>query len=242
MTSTTSPISDARGSIRFPHLDGTRPRRPKKTHPQWLWASPDGITIRTYRHDDVDLIRALSHHLSAASLYHRFFIGTPHIPASYLHSLRSVDHWDREVLIALHEELHPGALAIAEYTRDAERSETADLGMLVADAWQRRRLAHPLLETLGEIALTRGITHFAADVLPTNEAAHAAIHRYRPGSPSTRAADGTRRFLLETRLPLGTGGDPGSSDQRAASSGRELVAQSDTSSASAVSLPYFTPL
>lgn len=222
MTSTTSGIPDARGDNRLPHLAGTRPHRPEKTRPQRVWAGPDGVIVRAYRHDDVDLIRALSDHLSPWSLYHRFFIGTPHIPPSYLHSLRSVDHWDREVLIALGEDVHPGALAVAEYVRDAGTSEIADLGVLVADAWQRRGLAGPLIEALGEIALSRGITHFAADVLPGNEAARAAIRRYRPGSPSTRATDGTRRFLLETRIPPATAGDS-CFDQRAASSGREFL-------------------
>jgi GNAT superfamily N-acetyltransferase len=159
-------------------------------------ARPDH-TIRVYRQGDIGLIHALSDHLSAKSLYHRFFIGTPRIPMSYLHSLETVDHWDREVLIALREDTH--AIAITEYTRDAAHPWRADLAMLVADAWQRRGLARLLLGTLGQIALSRGITHFTADVLADNEAAQAAIGRHRPGSPSVQGSDGLKHFLLQTR-------------------------------------------
>ncbi|MEO3782638.1 GNAT family N-acetyltransferase [Actinocorallia sp. B10E7] len=154
------------------------------------------VTIRTYRQDDIGLVHALSDLLSAQSLYHRFFVGTPRIPTGYLRSLKTVDHRDREVLIALQEDTH--AVAIAEYTRDTAAPRTADLAMLVADAWQRRGLARLLLDSLSEIALSCGITHFKADVLADNKAVQTAIHRHRPGSLSVEGSDGLRHFLLRT--------------------------------------------
>ncbi|MQY06938.1 GNAT family N-acetyltransferase [Actinomadura macrotermitis] len=159
-----------------------------------------GTAIRAYRNGDIALIRAMSGRLSGRSLYHRFFVGTPHIPVAYLDSLRSVDHRDREVLLALRGDV----VAVAEYARDPARPETAELAVLVADAWQRRGLAGPLLDTLGALALSHGITRFTADVLPGNGAARAAILRHRPGSPAVYTLDGTTRYLLETRPRTGS--------------------------------------
>ncbi len=193
-----------RDGTRSPRPDATRPSGEDAIRPFRDGESSEptrdrefpGLTIRAYRQDDIGLIQALSDRLSSQSLYHRFFVGTPRIPLNYLRSLKKVDHQDREVLIALHEDVH--AVAIAEYTRDTTDPRTADLAVLVADEWQHHGLARVLLDALGNIALSHGITHFKADVLPDNRPAQSAIHRHRPGSPSTRDPGGLRRFLLTT--------------------------------------------
>jgi RimJ/RimL family protein N-acetyltransferase len=172
------------------------PHLMKPSPPRQDRAFPD-LTIRAYQQTDIGLIHALSDLLSAQSLYHRFFLGTPRIPTSYYRSLKNVDHRDREALIAL--QTGTRAVAIAEYVRDTADPRTADLAIMIADAWQRRGLARPLLDALGQIAFSHGITHFKADVLAGNKPAQSAIHHHRPGSPSTQGSDGITHFILQTR-------------------------------------------
>ncbi|MGJ6969718.1 GNAT family N-acetyltransferase [Streptosporangium sp. G11] len=147
-----------------------------------------GLTIRPCRPADVPLVRGLSDHASATSLYHRFFVGSPRIPAGYLRSLQTVDHWNREILLAIPDS-GDHTVAIAEYVRDRTDPRTAEMAMLVADAWQRHGLSRLLIDALGELAHARGITHFTAETLPDNQAAQAAILRHRPGALTTHHGD-----------------------------------------------------
>ncbi|GAA2734330.1 hypothetical protein GCM10010439_56450 [Actinocorallia aurantiaca] len=147
--------------------------------------------IRPYRADDLEGVRAMSDRLSSASLYQRFFVGTPRLPDSYLRSLSTVDHRGRVVLLAVSA---AGVHAIAEYIRDAADPATSELAFLVTDPWQRRGLSRPLLMRLATIAASAGVTRFRADVLPENSAARAAIRRYHPGSTFTRLPDSLYRY------------------------------------------------
>lgn len=168
----------------------------------------DHIRIRTYRDGDAALLRRMSAEVSARSLYHRFFAGVTGIPDSYLDSLTDVDHRDHAALVALRGDDH--AIAIAEYRRDADHPSLADLGILVADQWQRRGVGGLLLDALGELALTHGITAFKADVLHDNLPARAAIRRHRPGAPATIGDGGVNHYLLDAERRR----DPNSSSSR----------------------------
>lgn len=103
-------------------------------------ATLDDVRIRPYGRTDRDRVRRMSDRLSSASLYTRFFSGTPRIPEHYVRLLDTLDHWDREALVALAD----GEIAgIAEYARNAAQPGRADLAVLVTDPWQRRGWAAP---------------------------------------------------------------------------------------------------
>ncbi|GAA4104530.1 GNAT family N-acetyltransferase [Actinomadura miaoliensis] len=155
-------------------------------------ASVDDVRIRPYgAHDEQRLLR-MSQRLSRRSLYHRFFAGTPHLPDNYVRSLRTLDHWDREAIVAV---LDGELIGTAEYVRDATRPCDADLAVLVADSWQRHGLARILVTCLGDLALRRRITAFRADLLLENREALAALRTMWPTARPTW--DGTSaRFHL----------------------------------------------
>ena len=133
--------------------------------------------------------------LSRQSLYNRFFVGSPRIPAAYAGMLARVDHRDREALVAL---VGEKVVGIAEYVRDGTLPHTADIAVMVADAWQRRGVARRLLTDLTEAARERGIDELRADVLAANGAALAAVRSGWPDASVTRAEGGSVVF----RLPL----------------------------------------
>jgi GNAT superfamily N-acetyltransferase len=161
------------------------------------------VLIRPYESADGELVEAMSARLSKHSLYERFFAGTPALPRMYLAALAKADHHDREVLLAV----SAGAvIGIAEYARDKDAPDRADLAVLVADDWQRRGIGRRLVTTLARLAVDRGIAAFAADTLVTNRSALAAIAALWPGARADR--DGTTAgFTLPVRaLPTAVGG------------------------------------
>ncbi|MEY7971435.1 N-acetyltransferase family protein [Saccharomonospora xinjiangensis] len=153
---------------------------------------PGAVTIREFDSTDLPGIRAMSHHLSARSLYQRFFAGTPAIPAALLRQLAQVDHDRQDAVVAVADHLVVG-LAQAVRTEPG----TAEIGVLVVDAWQNRGLGRTLVTALAERALPRGIGEFRASVLPGNEPARHALTRLWPG-----AVDSVDEDCLLYRLPL----------------------------------------
>jgi GNAT superfamily N-acetyltransferase len=150
--------------------------RPKAADGQGA-AAP--VLIRPYESADGELIEAMSARLSKHSLYERFFAGTPKLPRMYLAALDRADHHDREVLLAV----SAGAVVgIAEYARDADAPDRADLAVLVADDWQRCGIGRRLVTALARLAAERGIAAFAADTLLGNRAAIAAIAALWPAA------------------------------------------------------------
>jgi GNAT superfamily N-acetyltransferase len=144
------------------------------------------VRIRPYEIGDADQVDAMSAMLSQRSLYDRFFAGTPWLPPQYLAALARVDHDDREALLAFSGDVVVG---VAEYVRDRNSPDRADLAVLVADSWQRRGVGRRMVTKLAGLAASRGIAHFKADALLTNRSALAAIASLWPDARSYR--DGT---------------------------------------------------
>jgi acetyltransferase len=59
-------------------------------------------------------------------------------------------------------------LGVARYVVDPD-GETCEFAIVVADRWQRRGLGGHMLETLIEIARSRGLRWMIGNVLATNE-------------------------------------------------------------------------
>lgn len=154
-------------------------------------ATAPGVTVRPFEPGDRDGVRAMR--LSRRSLYHRFFVGSPHIPVAYIDALARVDHWHREALVAL---AGTEIVGVAEYVRDGARPRTADLAVMVSDGWQRRGVARRLLTALTALARERGVDELRADVLAGNGAATAALRRGWPDASATRAEGGSVGYLL----------------------------------------------
>lgn len=155
------------------------------------------VRIRPYGITDGPRVRRMSDRLSAASLYTRFFSGTPRIPDYYVGMLDRLDHWDREAMVGLDGEDIAG---IAEYVRDSARPCRADVAVLVTDPWQHCGLGSTLVGYLAQLAARRGITGFDADVILTNRRGLRFVHR---GWPAARSVldGGAAHFTLPIAGP-----------------------------------------
>jgi acetyl coenzyme A synthetase (ADP forming)-like protein len=126
----------------------------------------DGATarLRGASIDDRDELRQFYEHLSSQSRYFRFF-GKPrvgNIVEDVMHALASHD------AVTLVAEVDHRIVAVAQYfpTRSAGRAEAA---FAIADAHQGRGIGTRLLERLGVVARSRGITSFEAYLLHDNQ-------------------------------------------------------------------------
>lgn len=72
-----------------------------------------------------------------------------------------------------------------------------DVGVVVADAWQRRGVGAALMRALIARAQARGVTALAMDVLPGNRRVLAMIAGHWPEAAIGRSADG-----VDIRIPL----------------------------------------
>ncbi|WP_084219536.1 GNAT family N-acetyltransferase [Spirillospora albida] len=158
----------------------------------------EDVRIRPYGAGDRERLRRLSGRLSKASLYTRFFSGTPCLPEHFVRSMDHLDHWDREAMVAL---LGGEIIGIAEYIRDARRPGRAEIAVLVADLWQRLGLGSVLIADLAGLAERRGIHEFDADVVLENRGALDAVRRSWPAARAA-VAGGAARFRLPLPIPV----------------------------------------
>lgn len=125
----------------------------------------DGVPmhIRPIRPGDSAALQELHLRQSERSVYFRFFAPLQRIPDRDLHRYTNVDHRDRVALV-LTRAGH--IVAVGNYERIDDR--TAEVAFYVDDSEHGRGLGSVLLEHLAAAARERGITHFSAEVLPTN--------------------------------------------------------------------------
>jgi RimJ/RimL family protein N-acetyltransferase len=129
--------------------------------------APDlhSVTQRPIRPDDAERLGRLIERLSPRSRYRRFFSPVHTPPRAMLHRLAIVDHDRREAIVAVHgDEL----VGVASYEGDRDDPTSAEVAVLVDDAWQRLGIARFLLDRLAREARRHRIEQFTASVLADN--------------------------------------------------------------------------
>jgi len=102
--------------------------------------------------------------LSGDTTYLRFFSFHPELTPDEVHRFTQVDHHDREAVVAV---VGGEIVAVARFDRLGGTS-TAEVALVVADAWQGRGLGSLLLSHLAERAHHVGIERFIAQMLARN--------------------------------------------------------------------------
>jgi RimJ/RimL family protein N-acetyltransferase len=135
------------------------------------------LCIRPLRADDREREAAFINGLSERSRYFRLFTPLKFLPRHLIDQLMDIDYRRRMAFVAT--TLEEGAEQFVGVARYAETDEagTAELGVSVADAWQRSGIASLLLEQLIAYAREQNIRRLTGLVLPDNEAMIALARR-----------------------------------------------------------------
>ena len=139
-----------------------------------------GVRLRAATVDDYGAVRAFLRGLTLDSAYRRFFTGLGSVPDSLVRRLLD-DRPDRTVVLAL---TGADVVGVADTT---VVGDTVELGVVVADAWQRHGLGWPLADAA---LFPTTATVLRAHTLPDNARVARMLRRRFPGARS-RFDDGT---------------------------------------------------
>ena len=123
---------------------------------------------------DGDLLRRFFHRLSADTIYRRFLSPLARPEQIGLERFLDIDHRDREVIAAV---IGGEIIGFANYARLPE-SDTAEVAVVVADAWQRKGLATRLLSALADSAHASGVRRFSLTMQADNRPALSLLRRF----------------------------------------------------------------
>ncbi len=148
-------------------------------------ASNDRPEIRQAGSADRAAIGEFFTGLSARTMLLRFFTAAPSLTAPMLRVLAGGgDHTD--VIVATERGRVIGH-AMAVDAAETGGIRRADIGVVVADAWQGRGIGSALVRALTGRAVARGVTALAMDVLAENRRVLAMIARRWPEAHHARA-------------------------------------------------------
>ena len=136
----------------------------------WTVASGESLRVRPIRHDDGELEEAFVRALSLESRYQRMLSAGTKVTPEWIDSMTHIDY-HRHMAFAV-TTVRDGVeqfVGVGRYVVDAA-TLSADVALVLADAWQGRGLGRRLLATLLEHAQTAGVREAVGVVLATNVA------------------------------------------------------------------------
>lgn len=157
------------------------------------------VAIRPIRPEDKHELAVGLTQLSAESAQHRFLAPKAHFSMSELRYLTEVDGHDHVALVA--ERLdRPGgerAIGVARFVRLEGDPETAEMAIVVADAFQGRGLGSLLADALAEAALAHGVRRFSATILSENQAVQRVLSRLSKNLQRSGQSRGQQELMVE---------------------------------------------
>ena len=170
----------------------------------WTLASGESLSVRPVRHDDGDLEEAFVCALSLESRYQRMLSGGTKFTPEWIDSTTHIDY-HRHMAFAV-TTVRDGVeqfVGVGRYVVDAVKS-SAEVALVLADAWQGQGLGRRLLETLLEHAASAGIREALGTVLATNVAMVRLVRSMgftvsqEPGDPTVRRISRQLRTVRAT--------------------------------------------
>jgi acetyltransferase len=136
----------------------------------WTLPSGESLHVRPVRHDDGELEEAFVLALSLESRYQRMLSGGVKVTPEWIDSMTHIDY-RRHMAFAV-TAVRDGVeqfVAVARYVVGAA-GRSAEVALVLADAWQRQGLGRHLLARLLDHAQTAGMHEAVGVVLATNVA------------------------------------------------------------------------
>jgi len=154
------------------------------------------VRIRALHTCEAEPIRALHRGLSARSRYLRFLSPMPALPDSVVRALACVDHRRSVAIVA--ERPDGAAIGLASFSAVDEVS--AEVAVVVQDAWQGRGVGDALVAALLGAAEARGFHRFVASIAADNAPMRRLLARH--GSVLTSVMrSGVSEIAFEPRRP-----------------------------------------
>jgi acyl-CoA hydrolase/GNAT superfamily N-acetyltransferase len=133
----------------------------------------DGVEVllRPIKPTDERMEQELFYSLSDRSIYLRFFSSMGAMPHERVQYYTTIDYEDQMAIVAiLEDDREEQMIGVGRYVRDKD-SDMAELALLVHDDWQGKGLGTLLHEYLEQIAQSRNIGGFRAEILDQNKRA-----------------------------------------------------------------------
>lgn len=142
---------------------------------------PDGaeIIVRPVTAEDKALLLAGWAQLGEASRYRRFMSTKKNLSVAELAYFTEVDHECHEAIGAIDPTTGAGA-GIARFIREERGADTAEIAVVIADAWQGRGVGGVLMDELAARAREAGVREFHATQLSGNRAMLKLMERLGP--------------------------------------------------------------
>jgi GNAT superfamily N-acetyltransferase len=152
--------------------------------------------MRPLSPDDKARLQAGVAALSPESAYGRFLTGKSSLTPTELRYLTEIDGVDHIALAVLDD--HDEMLAVGRIVRDQDRPDTAEVAVVVCDAWQRRGIGRTLIR---ELTLRSGVDRVSGTMLATNRAALALMRGIGPFERSS-ISDGVREIVARVSADI----------------------------------------
>jgi len=169
---------------------------PRELEKQVTLKDGSKVLVRSIRPSDENLMHELLHSFSKETIYHRFFAMIADMSSEQLKYYVNVNYEERMAIVGVIKvEDREKIIAVARYDLDRP-TNMAEVAVVVEDEWQNRGLGSFLLKYLAQIARTRGISGFTAEVMPDN---FRMLHLLNKTSGKIKKAfvDGAIRVVLK---------------------------------------------
>jgi len=141
---------------------------PRELEKQVTLKDGSKVLLRAIKPGDEPLMHELFHSFSKETIYHRFFAMIADMSLEQLRHYVNVDYEQRMAIVGVMKvEDREKIIAVARYDLDRP-TNMAEVAVVVEDKWQNKGLGSFLLKYLAQIARSRGILRFTAEVMPDN--------------------------------------------------------------------------
>ncbi len=167
------------------------------------FAAKDGDTVhfRPIEPTDESLMQDLFYRSSEKTVYLRFFSHLRSMPHRKVQSFLDIDYSDHLALVGtVMEGEREVIVAVGRYYRNAA-TNYADCAFMVRDDWQGKGIGRYLVGRLIEIARTRGVEGFTADVLTDNTRMMHVFHEFAPGPITSSMEAGAYHISFPLTAP-----------------------------------------
>ncbi|MDH4136868.1 MAG: GNAT family N-acetyltransferase [Anaerolineae bacterium] len=135
------------------------------------------IFFRPIKPTDEAMMQELFYSLSEESIYYRFFHRTPFMPHKKVQRFTTIDYQKEMAIVGVVEEYgREKIIAVGRYSLEPE-SNMAEVALLVHDDWQGRGIGTWLLKYLIQIAKSRKIAGFKAQIMADNQVPLRMTHK-----------------------------------------------------------------